>query len=271
MALSGRTISLLSKPFDGGMGPSHSSIELIWAEAGAEQSLPEEGNKVQRVMGGLKALAARANDPLNPQASRQLEQVVSGLATRLMMQDDIDSDQLDAALTKDGFATYQGEVVSNDEPVDRLAASRITCRHLGSSRRTATSPLRHRPDELRYRKAGLTDESSAIRPPPIAANRFALTSAGSISDSYLRAGSGPLAGTRKRKKSHTTSRTAPARINKSGTSTARAALSAHKGRGADYFSQTRFKIVWVTNHRRPLPFICRSNVSSTTVRRTHCE
>jgi hypothetical protein len=122
MPLSGRTISLLSKPFDGGMGPSHSSIELIWAEAGAERYLPEEGNKVKRVMGGLKALAARANDPLNPHASRQLQQVVSGLATRLMMGDDVDSDQLDAALTKDGFATYQGELVTEDEPADRIAA-----------------------------------------------------------------------------------------------------------------------------------------------------
>jgi hypothetical protein len=122
VALSGRTISLLSKPFDGGNGPSHSSIELIWAEAGADQYLPEEGNKVQRVMGGLKAMAARANDPLNPQATTQLEQVVSGLATRLMMVNDVDADQLDAALAKDGFSTYQGQTVAKDEPVDRLAA-----------------------------------------------------------------------------------------------------------------------------------------------------
>jgi hypothetical protein len=122
MALSSRTISLLSKPFDGGDGPSHSSIDLIWAEAGAEEYLPEEGNKVQRVMGGLKALAASANDPLNPKATTLLEQVVSGLATRLMMVADVDSDQLDAALAKDGFSTYQGQTVARDEPVDRLAA-----------------------------------------------------------------------------------------------------------------------------------------------------
>jgi hypothetical protein len=121
VALSGKTISLLAKPFDNGNGPSHSSINLIWTEAGAEHFLPEEGNKIQRVLGGLKRLADRAGDPLNPQADSQLEQVVPGLATRLMASNHVDADELDAALAKDGFSTYQGKPVEKDEPVDRLA------------------------------------------------------------------------------------------------------------------------------------------------------
>jgi hypothetical protein len=44
-------MSLLSKPFDHGEGPSHSSIELVFAEADASDSLPEEGNKMARVLG----------------------------------------------------------------------------------------------------------------------------------------------------------------------------------------------------------------------------
>jgi hypothetical protein len=121
VALSGRTISLLSKPFAGGDGPSHSSIDLVWSEAGAGDFLPEEGNKIQRVMGGLKRLAGSAEDPFNPQATNQLERVVSGLATSLMVTNEVDADQLDAALAKDGFSTYQGKPVEKDEPVDRLA------------------------------------------------------------------------------------------------------------------------------------------------------
>ena len=70
MALSGKTISLLSKPFTGGDGPSHTAIEMVFSEASADAFLPEEGNKAQRVMGGLKKLAAKAGDPFEPQLRR---------------------------------------------------------------------------------------------------------------------------------------------------------------------------------------------------------
>jgi hypothetical protein len=115
-------MSLLAKPFEGGMGPSHAVIELIWATAGAETYLPAEGNKLQRVLGGLKALQDRAGDPFDGAAARQLEQVVSELATRLMLESEVDADQLDAALAKDGYAMYAGDGDARDEPVDRLAA-----------------------------------------------------------------------------------------------------------------------------------------------------
>jgi hypothetical protein len=122
MGLSSRTISLLAKPFEGGSGPSHAVIDLIWATAGAEECLPTEGNKLQRVLGGLKALQARAGDPFDGAATSQLEHVASELATRLMMEDENNADQLDAALAKDGFAAYVGDTDARGGPVDRLAA-----------------------------------------------------------------------------------------------------------------------------------------------------
>lgn len=121
MRLSGRTMSLLSKPFDHGEGPSHSSIELVFAEADASDFLPEEGNKMARVLGGLKKLAAKAGDPLAPDYDRKLEALVSGLAVMLMAKGVVDVDELDAALTKDGLSTYQGKPVEKAEPVDKLA------------------------------------------------------------------------------------------------------------------------------------------------------
>lgn len=114
-------MSLLSKPFDGGDGPSHSSIELVFAEADATDFLPEEGNKMSRVLGGLKKLAAKAGDPLAPDYDRKLEALVSGLAVMLMAKGAVDDDELDAALAKDGLSTYQGKPVEKAEPADKLA------------------------------------------------------------------------------------------------------------------------------------------------------
>lgn len=120
MALSARTLALLSKPFEGGNGPSHGTIELIFAGAGAEACLPTEGNKLQRVLGGLKALQAETGDPLNRAAEKQLRQVVSELAVLLMQEAQVDGEKLDAALAKDGLAVYESEA-PKDEPADRLA------------------------------------------------------------------------------------------------------------------------------------------------------
>lgn len=49
-------IGLLSKPFEGGGGPSHSTIDLIFELAGAGDYVASEGNKVARVIAGLRAL-----------------------------------------------------------------------------------------------------------------------------------------------------------------------------------------------------------------------
>lgn len=41
MALSNRTLALLASPFEGGAGPTHSVIEMIWTAADAFDYLPE--------------------------------------------------------------------------------------------------------------------------------------------------------------------------------------------------------------------------------------
>jgi hypothetical protein len=73
-------------------------------------------------LGGLKALQKRASDPLDGEVSEQkLEQVVSGLATRLMVAGGPDADVLDPALAKDGYAVHTVDNAPGDEPIDRLA------------------------------------------------------------------------------------------------------------------------------------------------------
>jgi hypothetical protein len=46
----------LSRPFEGGSGPTHGSIERIWLSEDASEYLPDGGNKADRVRGGLRAL-----------------------------------------------------------------------------------------------------------------------------------------------------------------------------------------------------------------------
>ena len=55
MSLSGRTISRLAQPFEGGLGPSHGTIERIWETEDAAEYLGE-GNKMERVLNGLRHL-----------------------------------------------------------------------------------------------------------------------------------------------------------------------------------------------------------------------
>ena len=123
MPLSPRTLGLLSKPFDHGEGPTHDTIDLIFASAGADACLPPEGSKLNRVLAGLKKLQDQASDlfhPSNPGAEKRLHQVVSELAELLMQEPHVDAGRLEAALTTDGFATY-GRDQSKDEPADKLA------------------------------------------------------------------------------------------------------------------------------------------------------
>jgi hypothetical protein len=127
MALSNRTIALLSQPFEGGGGPSHSVVELIWEGAGASEYLGE-GNKLERVLGGLRSLQAgrraTVDSPALPPDEDKLRQVVAELATRLMAQDQVDVEELHRVLTDDGFAVFEGDVSAvrpADQPADRLA------------------------------------------------------------------------------------------------------------------------------------------------------
>jgi predicted nucleotide-binding protein len=101
VALSGKTIAALAKPFHGGGGPSHSTIRMIWASAGAEDYLGE-GNKMDLVLGGLRALQggrrAGAGLPAVPADQEKLRVVVYELATRLLAGDFVDERAVAEAL-----------------------------------------------------------------------------------------------------------------------------------------------------------------------------
>jgi hypothetical protein len=128
VALSNRTLALLAQPFEGGDGPSHSTIELIWTSADAIDYLPAEGNKLNRVLGGLRALqgglpAGPLGAPLAPD-DEKLRLVAGDLASRLMASNVVDADALEAAFARDGFQLDDDltPVRPPDEPADRLAA-----------------------------------------------------------------------------------------------------------------------------------------------------
>lgn len=122
VSLSPRTLGLLSKPFDGGEGPSHDTIDLIFASAGADDVLPADGSKLNRVLAGLKKLQDQASDLFHPRhsgAEKRLGQVVTELAVLLMEEPHVDADKLEAALAKDGYASESEE--AKDAPADKLA------------------------------------------------------------------------------------------------------------------------------------------------------
>jgi predicted nucleotide-binding protein len=109
VALSSKTIAALAKPFDHGYGPSHSTIELIWTAAGAEAYLPREGNKLDRVLSGLRALkngtqSQGALSALGPNHEK-LRLVASELATALVARNFVDEESVAEALEFDPQAT----------------------------------------------------------------------------------------------------------------------------------------------------------------------
>jgi hypothetical protein len=127
VALSNRTLALLARPFEGGTGPSHATIELIWTSADAFDYLPTEGNKLERVLGGLRALqlGGRSADgrTLEPDEAR-LRHVTAALSARLMAVGLVDPDALEAALARDALALRDDDLAPvrpPDEPADRLA------------------------------------------------------------------------------------------------------------------------------------------------------
>jgi predicted nucleotide-binding protein len=101
VSLSSQTIAALAKPFHGGEGPSHSTIQLIWTSAGAEEYLGE-GNKLDRVLGGLRALkdgrrAQQGAAALRPDHEK-LRIVASELATTLLAHSLVDEQSIAEAL-----------------------------------------------------------------------------------------------------------------------------------------------------------------------------
>ncbi len=128
MALSNGTLALLAQPFDGGGGPSHSTIDLIWTMADAAEYLPDEGNKMDRVLSGLRSLQTGRRDGFGALVlaadEAKLRLVVADLSTRLMATGFVDDETLEAAFARDGIAVNDGDVVElrpPDEPADRLA------------------------------------------------------------------------------------------------------------------------------------------------------
>lgn len=103
MTLSGRTIAQLAKPFEGGSGPTHSSIQRIWIGEDAVEYLPEEGNKATRVLSGLRALRdgrrAAAGLRALPPAPDKLERVASALAEMLLAYSLVEEEDVAEALS----------------------------------------------------------------------------------------------------------------------------------------------------------------------------
>jgi predicted nucleotide-binding protein len=85
--LSSRTIAKLSAPFEGGSGPTHSSISRIWLSEDADAYLPDEGNKAERVRSGLRALrdgAEHSSGERLPADLAKLARVSEALAVMLV-------------------------------------------------------------------------------------------------------------------------------------------------------------------------------------------
>jgi len=129
MSLSNRTIAMLAEPFQGGGGPSHSTVELVFTLGDAIDYLPQEGNKLDRVLTGLRhlqngraeggGLAERAAD------HAKLRAVAAEIAMRLMATNAVDADRLTEAFAADGYTLDGNELAAArpaGAPADRLVA-----------------------------------------------------------------------------------------------------------------------------------------------------
>lgn len=127
MTLSGRTIARLAAPFEGGAGPSHSTIDNIWLGEDAAEYLPSEGNKAERVRGGLKALRdGRAAGPFGaavPASPEKLRRVAEELAERLLSSELVAADDVAEAL---GSAPYARSTTTTDAEHPAAAKSATT-------------------------------------------------------------------------------------------------------------------------------------------------
>lgn len=131
--LSHRTIAALAQPFEGGGGPSHSTIQLIWTSADAAEYLGE-GNKLDRVLGGLRALRdGRRRAPGQralPPDHEKLQSVASDLATRLVAARLVDAELVVDALQEErapprGTATPRGIKKARGSSVVGRAPSKV--------------------------------------------------------------------------------------------------------------------------------------------------
>jgi hypothetical protein len=119
----------LAEPFQGGGGPSHSTVALVFGIGDASDYLPEDGNKLDKVLTGLRHLQngrqQTAAVAALPADHEKLHAVAAELAVRLMATNAIDADRLSEAFAADGL-TLEGNQLAParpaDEPADRIAA-----------------------------------------------------------------------------------------------------------------------------------------------------
>jgi predicted nucleotide-binding protein len=127
VTLSGRTIVRLAAPFEGGSGPSHSTIENIWLGEDASAYLPSEGNKADRVRGGLKALRdGRAAGPLGPAVPpvpEKLQRVAEELAELLLSASLVTEDDVAEALGRSPATSPSRVVVASRSPSDAVSTT----------------------------------------------------------------------------------------------------------------------------------------------------
>jgi predicted nucleotide-binding protein len=108
VTLSSRTIARLSRPFEGGSGPSHNEIERIWLGEEAADYLPEDGSKADRVRAGLKALRDGRRDAAGrdlPPRPDSLARVALELAEVLLAKNLVDEEEVVEALDTPSAAT----------------------------------------------------------------------------------------------------------------------------------------------------------------------
>lgn len=127
--ISNQTIAALASAFQHGNGPTHSTIDLIWAQADAAGYL-EPGNKLDRVLGGLRGLrdGRRATHGAHrlPPDHAKLADVASALASRLVAMGALDAAAVTEALgaTNDGRSEH-GESGQVRESVSLSAEPRV--------------------------------------------------------------------------------------------------------------------------------------------------
>lgn len=102
VTLRGRTLARLAQAFEGGGGPSHSTIDRLWIGEDASDYLPSEGNKADRVMTGLKALRdgrrRATGQPELPPDHAKLRRVANELAELLIARSLVDETDVVEAL-----------------------------------------------------------------------------------------------------------------------------------------------------------------------------
>lgn len=137
MTLSGRTIARLTAPFEGGSGPSHSTIENIWLSEDASGCLPSEGNKADRIRGGLKALRdGRFAGPLGPAMPpdpEKLRRVAEELAERLPSAGMVTEDDVAEALGEGSMPPALSTAVASSGSNDAVPTT--------ATPRSSTAPI----------------------------------------------------------------------------------------------------------------------------------